>query len=389
VNDAATLDRIQQAALMVGAGGAGLCLVGALTSPEQFYRSYLVAFLFWAGLSLGCLAVLLLHHVFGAAWGFVVQRMLEAGTRTFALVAVLFLPLLLGLHSLYEWTHAEGVAADPVLQGKSAYLNTGFFLARAVFYFAAWMGLAALLNRWSQQLDQSGARPLAERLKNSGPPGLLVYGATVTFATVDWVMSLDPHWYSTIFALIFIAGQVLSTLAFAVLMTRLLEERPPLAGVLRPAHLHDLGNLMLAFTMIWAYVSFSQFLILWSGNLPETIPWYQHRSHGGWQWVALGLILFGFALPFAILLSRFVKRRARLLALVAGLVLFVRWVELFWIVQPTFSPESIRFHWLDAVAPLALGGLWLWFYLRQLKSRPLLPLLDPRMKEKFADAHAH
>jgi hypothetical protein len=389
VNDAAILDRIQKPALLVGAVGAVLCLVGALTSPEQFYRSYLVGFLFWAGLSLGCFAVLLLHHVFGAAWGFVVQRMLEAGTRTFPLLAVLFLPLLLGLHSLYEWTHAEVVAADPVLQGKSAYLNTGFFLGRAAFYFAAWMGIAALLNRWSQQLDHSGAWPLAERLKNFGPPGLLVYGATVTFATVDWVMSLDPHWYSTMFALIFIAGQVLSTLAFTVLILRLLQERPPLADVVRPPHLHDLGNLMLAFTMIWAYVSFSQFLIIWSGNLPETITWYRHRSHGGWQWVALALIVFGFALPFVILLSRFIKRQARLLAMVAALVLVMRGVELFWVVQPTFSPEGVRLHWLDAVAPLAVGGLWLWFYIRQLKSRPLLPLLDPRMKEKFADAHAH
>ena len=389
MNETAILDRIQKPALIVGAVGAVLCLAGAVTSPEQFYRSYLVGFLFWAGISLGCFAVLLLHHIFGAAWGFVVQRMLEAGTRTFALLAVLFLPLLLGLHHLYEWTHADVVAGDPVLQAKSAYLNVGFFVGRAVFYFLAWMGIAALLNRWSQQLDQGGAPTLAERLKNSGPPGLLVYGLTVTFATVDWVMSLDPHWYSTMFALIFIAGQVLSTLAFVVLAMRLLGEHQPLADVLRPAHLHDLGNLMLAFTMIWAYVSFSQFLIIWSGNLPETITWYKDRSEGGWQWVALGLILFGFALPFAILLSRFVKRRARLLAIVAGLVLLMRWVELLWVVQPTFRPGEIGFHWLDLVAPLAIGGLWLWFYARQLKSRPLLPQLDPRMKEAFADAHTH
>jgi hypothetical protein len=389
VNGSAILDRVQKPALIVGGVGAVLCLIGAVTSPEQFYRSYLVAFLFWAGLSLGCFALLLLHHIFGAGWGFVVQRMLEAGTRTFVLVAVLFLPLLLGLHQLYEWTHTDVVAADPVLRGKSAYLNTPFFLGRAAFYFAAWIGIAALLNRWSQQLDHSGDPALADRLKNFGPPGLLVYGGTVTFATVDWVMSLDPHWYSTMFALIFIAGQVLSTLAFTVLVTRALEEHPPLAGVVRPAHLHDLGNLMLAFTMIWAYVSFSQFLIIWSGNLPETITWYKHRSHGGWQWMAMGLIVFGFALPFLILLSRFVKRRARLLARVAAVVLVMRWVELFWVVQPTFSPESVRFHWLDAAAPLALGGLWIWFYARQLKSRPLLPERDPRMHEAFADAHAH
>jgi hypothetical protein len=181
---------------------------------------------------------------------------------------------------------------------------------------------------------------------------------------------------------------VLSTIAFAILMTRLLGERPPLAGVLRPAHLHDLGNLMFAFTMIWAYVSFSQFLIIWSGNLPETITWYKARSEGGWQWVAVGLFLFSFALPFVILLSRWVKQRARLLARVAGWVLFMRLVELFWIVQPSFRP-NLSLHWLDVAAPIAVGGFWLAFYIRQLKSRPLLPERDPRMHEAFADVHAH
>ncbi len=388
MNGIPELDRIQKTALVVGGVAAVLCVVGAVVSPEQFYRSYLVGFLFWTGISLGCFAVLLLHHIFGAAWGFVVQRTLEAGTRTLALMAVLFVPLLLGLHALYEWTHAEVVAGDPVLQHKSAYLDVGFFVGRAVFYFVVWIGIATLLSRWSKQLDDSGAPALAARLQNSGPPGLLLYGFTVTFATVDWVMSLDPHWYSTIFALIFIAGQVLSTLAFAILVTRLLAERPPLAGVVRPAHLHDLGNLMLAFTMIWAYVSFSQFLIIWSGNLPETITWYKDRSEGGWQWVAIALFLFSFALPFVILLSRLVKRRVRLLAIVAGLILFMRWVELLWIVQPTFRPE-IRLHWLDVAAPIAVGGFWLAFYVRQLKSRPLLPQRDPRMHEAFADAEAH
>ncbi len=382
------LDRIQKAALIAGAVAAVACVAGALMSPHQFYRSYLVGFLFWTGISLGCFAVLLLHHIFGAGWGFVVQRIVEAGTRTLPLMAVLFLPLLLGMHALYEWTHAEVVAGDPVLQQKSVYLNTGFFVGRAVFYFIAWIAIATLLSRWSQQLDASGAAELAKRLSNSGPPGLLLYGFTVTFATVDWVMSVDPHWYSTIFALIFIAGQVLTTLAFAILMTRRLGERPPLAGVLRPAHLHDLGNLMFAFTMIWAYVSFSQFLIIWSGNLPETITWYKARSEGGWQWVAVALFLFSFALPFVILLSRWVKQQARLLARVAAWVLFMRLVELFWIVQPSFRP-TLSLHWLDVAAPIAVGGFWLAFYIRQLKSRPLLPLRDPRMHEAFADVHAH
>lgn len=383
----AQLDRLQRGALVVGVVGLGVCALGALASPAQFFESYLVGFLFWAGITLGCFALLLLHHIFGAGWGFVIQRTLESGTRMFLLLAVLFAPLLVGLHELYEWTHAEVVASDPLLQEKSAYLNVNFFIGRAVVYFLAWIGVAHLLNAWSQRLDETGEPRLVERLRNAGPPGLLVYGLTVTFATVDWAMSLDPHWFSTMFGLMFIAGQVLSALAFVVIVTGLLAEHKPLSDVARPAHFQDLGNLMLAFTMIWAYLSFSQFLIIWSGNLPETVTWYKDRSTGGWQWLALLLFAFSFALPFVLLLSRATKRRGRALAVVAGLVVGMRLVDLFWVVQPTFHPQGLAIHWMDVAAPIGIGGLWVAVFLRQLKSRPLLPQLDPRMKEAFADAH--
>lgn len=380
------LDRLQRAALVTGVVALGACGAGAVASPAQFFPSYLLGFLFWMGIALGCFALLLLHHIFGAGWGFAIQRTLESGTRTFPLLAVLFVPVVLGMHHLYEWTHAEAVAADAVLRHKSAYLNVGFFLGRAAFYFLAWLGVAMALNRWSQQLDRSGDPRLAERLRNAGPPGLLLYGLTTTFATVDWVMSLEPHWFSTMFGLIFIAGQVLATLAFAILVARLLAPHPPLAGVVRPAHFHDLGNLMLAFTMIWAYLSFSQFLIIWSGNLPETITWYKHRSAGGWQWVGLGIVVFSFALPFALLLARQTKRRLEALAGVAGLVILMRLVDLYWVVAPTFHPARVTLHWMDVAAPAGIGGVWLWFFLRQLKQRPLLPEGDPRMEEAFAHA---
>ena len=383
------LSGFQRRALAVGVAGLALCAGGALISPAQFFRSYLVAFLFWAGLSLGCLALLLLHHTFGAGWGFVMQRVLEAGTRTFVLVAVLFLPLLVGLHELYEWTHAEVVAADPMLRQKSVYLNVNFFVGRAAFYFLAWLGAAYLLNKWSRQLDDTGDARLADRLRNAGPPGLLVYGLTVTFATVDWAMSIDPHWFSTMFGLIFVAGQVLSTLAFVAIAVSRLADEKPLADVIRPAHFQDFGNLMLAFVMIWAYLSFSQFLIIWSGNLPETITWYKDRSAGGWQWVVFGLFVFSFALPFVLLLSRLTKRRARTLATVGALVLVMRLVELLWVIRPTFNPGVLSVHWMDLAAPVGIGGLWLAFFAYQLKQRPLLPHGDPRMKEKFADAHGH
>jgi len=378
------LERWQRRALIVGVAGLALTAGGGWMSRAQFFQSYLLGFLFWAGLTLGCFALLLLHQTFGAGWGFVMQRTLEAGTRVFPLLAALFVPLLFGLHDLYEWTHAEVVAGNAALTEKSAYLNVNFFIGRAAFYFLAWVGVAYLLNKWSRELDTSGDPRLAGRLRNAGPPGLLIYGLTATFAGVDWIMSLEPHWFSTMFGLMLIAGQVLSTLAFVVIVVGRLAEHPPLAKVARPQHFHDLGNLMLAFTMIWAYLSFSQFLIIWSGNLPETITWYQHRSTGGWQWVALGLFLFSFALPFVLLLGRRTKRRAETLAVVGGLVLVMRLADLFWLVAPTFRP-GLSVHWMDLTAPIGIGGLWLAFFFYQLKGRPTLPQLDPRLKEAFAD----
>jgi hypothetical protein len=387
----AELDRLQRAALVVGALGLAGCAAGWLVARDQFYHSYLVGYVFWIGLALGSFAVLLLHHIFGAGWGFVVQRGLEAGTRTFPLMALLFLPVLAGMHSLYHWTHAEA-QADPLLKHKlAAFLNVPFFIGRAGFYFLVWIGLATLLSRWSAQLDETGDARLAERLRLAGFSGLLLYGLTATFAAVDWLMSLDPHWFSTMFGLIFIGGQVLATFAFLVLVTRVLAKHSPLSEVARAPHFHDLGNLMLAFTMIWAYLSFSQFLIIWSGNVPETITWYKHRSSGGWQYVALVLFLMNFALPFVLLLSRYTKRRIELLARVAVIVLVMRVVDLYWVVAPTFHPHGVNVKslWLDLAAWAGIGGVWLWFFLRQLKSRPVLPVRDPRMEGAFAHAEEH
>jgi hypothetical protein len=385
----AQLERVQRTALAVGVAGLAVCALGFFIAREQFFQSYLLGFVFWMGIALGSFAVLLLHHTFGAGWGFVVQRPTEAATRTFPLMFVLFLPLLAGMHDLYHWTHAEAVAADKFLQHKAAYLNTPFFIGRAVFYFAAWIGVSWLLSKWSAQLDETGDARIAERLRAFGPAGLLVYGLTATFAAVDWLMSLDPHWFSTMFGLIFIGGQVLATFAFMILVTRVLSKHQPMKDRAHAAQYHDLGNLTLAFTMIWAYLSFSQFLIIWSGNLPETITWYTDRSRGGWQWVALLLFLLNFALPFALLLSRFTKRRIDALARVAVIILGMRLVDLFWVIAPKFHAGSFHLHWLDVAAPVGIGGVWLWFFLNELKKRPVLPAGDPRMEEALAHAEGH
>jgi hypothetical protein len=368
---------------MIGVGGAALCLVGFFLYPVPFFRAYLLAYLFWLGIALGCLALLMVQHLIRGVWGAVIQRLLEAGSRTLPLMALLFVPLLFGLKSLYIWVQPEVLAGDELLQHKSAYLNVSFFVLRLVVYAVAWSSLAYLLNRWSFQHDRiedwASGRPLRRRLQLLSGPGLVVYGLTVTFASIDWMMSLEPHWFSTIYGFVWIVGQVLTALAFAVVALALLADFEPFAGVVKPSHFHDLGNLLLTFVMLWAYIAFSQFLIIWSGNLSEEIPWYVHRIQGGWQWVGLLLLVFHFVLPFLLLLARFTKRNQSMLAPLAGLLIVMQWVDLFWLVMPAFHPSRLYLHWLDGVIPLGMGGLWIAVFLGYLKGRALLPQHDSRL----------
>jgi hypothetical protein len=381
------LRRFQTRALIVGAVGLLLGGVGAFFSPLQFFRSYLWAYLFYIGLTLGCTALMMLHHLTGGAWGLVIRRLLESASRTLPLLALLFVPVLFGIPLLYEWSHADVVAKDEVLRQKSAYLNVPFFIARTAIYFLLWAGLARALNRWSLDQDRTGDPGLARKMAALSGPGLLIYGLTVSFAMVDWVMSLEPHWWSTIIGMLFIAAQGLSALSFIIALVVLLSRREPLRSILTARHLHDLGKLMLTFVMLWAYLSFSQLLIIWSGNLVDEIPWYLKRLQGGWGFIGILLVLFHFALPFGLLLSRDLKRSTRTLALVAGLVLVMRLFDLFWWVTPAFQhTEHVAFHlhWMDFVAPVALGGLWLAAFLRQLQERPLMPVGDPHLEEALA-----
>ena len=377
------LDRIQYRSLIVGLAGLTLCAAGAFLNPEQFFRSYLLAYLFWIGIALGCFAIVMLHHLVGGAWGFVIRRLLESGTRTLPLMAVLFLPLLLGLHDLYHWAHPAEVAGDKILQHKSLYLNIPFFLARAGMYFAVWIAVTYLLNKWSLTQDRTGEAFLTRRLQFLSGPGLVLYVLTVTFASIDWVMSLEPHWFSTIYGIMFVVGQALAALAFVTAVAVLLADREPLSQVISSAHFHDLGNLLLAFVVLWAYVAFSQYLITWSANLAEEITWYLHRTKGGWAWIGLFLILFHFILPFLLLLSRDTKRRTRMLLIVASTVICMRLVDLFWLVMPAFHPAGFSVHWMDLVAPIGVGGIWVAVFVWQLKRGALLPLHDPRLREAF------
>jgi len=363
-----------------------LCAGGALIFPPSFFRAYLVAYFFWLGFPVGCLAFLMLHHLVGGRWGFMIQRVLEAAIQTLPLMALLFIPLFFGLPDLYPWARTEMVAADPLLQQKAAYLNIPFFVGRTVAYFAVWIVLGRLLVTWSLQQDRSADDTLTLRLQRLSGPGLVLFGLTVSFAAIDWIMSLEPKWYSTIFGMIFMVSFGLAALALAILATRFLASEKPLAQVVSPDRWHDLGNLLLALVMFWAYLNFSQFLLIWSANLAEEIPWYLHRIGGGWEWVAIALILFQFALPFVLLLSRNTKRKSQTLAVVAGAILLMHWLDTLWMVSPSFYPARFHLHWLDVAAPVGIGGLWLAAFIGYLKARSLVPLHDPRFTELLEQA---
>jgi hypothetical protein len=381
------LDRFSGRARNVGFVLLGLCMIGGFIQPDQFFRSYLLGFVFWVGVSVGCLAILMLQHLSGGGWGVVIRRILEAATRTLPLLALLFVPIAFGMRYIYEWADPSVVAGSALLQHKAVYLNKWFFLARAAFYFAVWIAMGALLSRWSLEQDVAGDKRITERMQAVSAPGLLLYGLTVTFASVDWVMSLAPEWFSTIFGILFMGGQGLSALAFAIAVLVLLMRTKPLSDVVRPGHVHDLGKLMLAFVMLWAYFAFSQFLITWAGNLPEEIPWYVSRLTGPWRWIGLMLVVFHFALPFLLLLSRDLKRNARRLAVIAVVVIVMRIVDLYWMIAPNFHEGAFHLSWMDFVAPLGIGGLWLAYFARQLKGRPLLPMRDPQIDAMIAEGH--
>ncbi|MEO7653203.1 MAG: hypothetical protein ABIZ80_22320, partial [Bryobacteraceae bacterium] len=317
-----------------------------------------------------------------------IRRMLEAASRTFPVTFVLFIPIALGMQHLYSWSRPAVIAKDHLLQHKTAYLNVPFFLGRAAFYFAIWIALAHVLSKWSLDQDRNGAEPAHTRMQLLSGPGLLLYGFTVTFSSIDWIMSLDPHWFSTIFGILFMGGQGVSALAFVILVIVLLIDFHPVSEAIFPRHLHDYGKLLFAFVMLWAYFSFSQFLIVWSANLPEEIPFYLKRMTGGWKWIGLALILLHFVLPFLLLLSQNTKKNYRTLWRIAALVFFMRFVDLFWIAAPNFQPAAtMSIHWLDIAVPVGVGGIWLAAFFRQLRQRPLLPAYEPQLEEALEHEH--
>ena len=378
---------IQQRSLIVGVTLAVVSIIGVIIKPDEFFPAYLLGFMAWLGVTLGCMAILMLQHMTGGAWGMVIRRLLEAGTRTLPLMVLLFIPILFGLPKLYVWARPAEIVGDKHLQEIThAYLNFSGFLVRAIIYFTTWSMLVYFLNRWSAEQDNPLTPDISRRFSVLSGPGLVLYGFSMSFAAIDWVMSLSPHWISTIYPLIFLAGQVLSALGFVVAIETILFRYKPVSELLKPQHVHDHGKLILTFVMLWAYFSFSQWLIIWAGNLPEEITWFVRRLNGWWGLVGLFLAAFHFAVPFVLLLSRQFKRNVRTLVWLAVWLMFMRLVDLFWMIEPTFHPQLHVTVW-DIVVPIGIGGLWMTYFFHNLKGRPLLPLHDPHSREILEPAH--
>jgi hypothetical protein len=370
----ARVRQIRRTALIVGVAGLVLGGLGAVVDPRHFYFSWLIGFTVCLGLALGSLGFLMVQYLTGGAWGVVTRRISEAAARTLPLVLLFFVPLLIGMPDLYPWSRPDVMAGDPLLQKKALYLNVPFFVGRAALYFGAWLALLFFLTRWARRVERDRDAAAADRLRRLSAGGILIYGFTITFASVDWLMSLEPHWFSSIFGLLTIAGQGLAAIAFANVVLGLLASDPPFSTLLSRKVMLDVGNLMLAFVMLWAYMAFSQFLIIWSGNLPEEIPFYVHRLAGSWEWIALALVVFHFAVPFVALLMRATKRVPRNLAIVAAWVIAMRWLDAYWLVGPEVAGGALAFHWLDVVVPAGMLGLWVSVFAREFGARPVVPV---------------
>jgi hypothetical protein len=384
-----SVGRLQRNALVAGGIALLVCIFGAVKSPQVFFPSYLMGYLLVLGLALGSLGLLMLQHLTGGHWGIVIRRPLESATRTLPLLAVLFLPIVFGMKYLYgAWLDPEKVRAEPLSAMQQGYLTAHGFYIRAFLYFVVWIGLMLIFNRWSREQDVNQTdRALRRRFKMLAGPGIILYVFVMTFAAIDWVMSISPHWASTIYGFLFVAGQLISAMSLMIAVVVLLSRTEPMAGLIQKRHIHDLGKLLLTFVMLFAYFDFSQLLIIWSGNQPEEITFYRSRLYGEWGVVAVIVLVFHFFVPFFLLLSRDLKRNYRLLPKVAIWMIFIRLVDLFWMTRPEFTARAIP-SWIDFVVPIALIGLWVAFFAFNLQKLPLLPLGDPKLAEAIAH-HEH
>ncbi|MBX7152647.1 hypothetical protein K1X84_13480 [bacterium] len=368
-----------QKALIVGGIGLAASAAGYFIDPKQFYFSYLTAFVFWASIGIGGLFFTLLHHLVGATWSIVLRRIAETTATSLPVMLILFIPVVLGMHDLYHWTHTEVVAGDAILQRKSGYLNIPFFLIRTVAYFTVWTVFGWMLYKMSLKQD-NGDQSGNERMRTLSAPGMILFALSTTYAAYDWLMSLDPHWYSTIFGVYYFAGGLLGVLSFFAVFALYLRKKSVLAETITVEHYHDLGKLLFGFTIFWAYIGFSQFFLIWYANIPEETVYYLHRWEGSWKYVSLLLIFGHLMLPFLALIARAPKRNLNVLKVIGFWLLFMHWVDIHWMVLPTLHHHGVSLSWMDLTAMMGVGGIFLWFFWQRFSANALVPKGDPRLE---------
>jgi hypothetical protein len=358
-------NRISRIPVGLGLIGLAFCLYRLEADPREFFRGYLPACLFWAGIPLGSLALLMIHQLTAGAWGLFIRAVLQASAATLPLIVVFFLPLGFGLPYIYPWVTPEPSLAE-VVRKKATYLNLPFFETRTAIVFLVWIGLAGAMRVWSAEPREDSDNGAGRRLRARSAAGLILYGLTVTVFGIDWIMSLEPRWSSTNFGFLMMVSPMVGALAFAVITTCTLALKGEIAQ--RPGNeiasrLQDLGNLLLAGVMLWSYLEFQQYLAIWYENLPDKITWYLRRNGNGWEWVTWVIALCYGAVPFLMLLSRRVKRDPKLLRAVAALVLAGNLINVYWLTVPPYYPHPAEFPWPDLVPFVGVGALWLTAFL--------------------------
>ncbi len=382
-NSGRALGRLTTVGAVLGLVGIGAA-VAFSGGTKQFYFSWLVAYLYFLSIALGALFFVLVHTVTRAAWGVTLRRILENVMATLPVFALLFVPIWLGRHELYPWTHPEEVAHNVLLKGKAPFLNEGFWFIRAVFYFTAWSALATYFSTQSQKQDETGDERISARLRGAAPIGIVLFALTSTFATIDWMMSLEAEWYSTMIGVYFFSGAVVAILSFTILLVQFAHSQGALRGVVTVEHMHDVAKLLFGFTVFWAYIAFSQYFLIWYANIPEETIYYMKRQVGSWQSAGMLLAAGHFLIPFFFLMPRAVKRHSALLVLIAIWQLLMHFLDLHWCVMPNLHPEGVRFGATDLAAFVGVGGVFLaaigWVSSR----RALVPLRDPRLPESLS-----
>lgn len=385
------LDGLQKMAIAIGVIGCLGAGYAWTQDQKEFREAYLHSFFFWLAPTLGSLSLYMIHQLTGGRWGASMRRMLEAGMRQIPFLALLFIPVLLQLEQYYPWAD-HGHGHDVILAHKEGWLNKPFFIIRTAIYFVTWFLLAGVMLRVSARKDE-GDLAAAGQARLTAGPGVLLFALTMTFAAFDWAMSLEPHWFSTIYGAIFMVGQALLTMAGCIIMGNWLRKREPFAQVFKENIFHDMGTLMFAMVMLWAYTNFSQYLIIWSGNLNEETPWVHLRTSTEWQKIALALVALHFFVPFFLLLFRKNKKHASILAGIALLMFVMRWVDIYWYIGPAFgghgehADHGPHLHWIDFVMPVAMGGIWIGLFLQAFKNKPFVTEHDLEMSGSMQHAH--